>query len=212
MMRKEVCVRVNSVFKLWNQALRLFSTEDFMIIGLVAACVIMMPFFVLGLRKRSYVRVISLIVLAAYAAGELYFTFFNRSSLQSVNMLEPMRDIRAAFRVDDGVVGFVRRLSDGDLRGALSAVHIGDPRKAREVFLNILLFLPLGYLLPFVSKKLRNPFFITLIGFLCSLATECAQFYTRLGTFQVDDLVCNTLGTLIGGLIGVLLCALWRVE
>ena len=198
--------------KIINQAFRLFTTEDFLIIALVAACVIMMPFFVLGLRKRSYVRIISLIVLAAYAMGELYFTFFNRTSLQSVSVVEPMRDIRAAFRVDNGIVGFVRELSRGNFREAVGAFHIDDPRKAREVFLNILLFLPLGYLLPFVSKKLRNPFVIMLIGFLCSLATEYAQFYTRLGTFQVDDLVCNTLGTLIGGIIGVLLCALWRVE
>ena len=42
----------------------IFRTEDLLIIALVIACILLMPFFVLGLKKRSYVRIISLIVLA----------------------------------------------------------------------------------------------------------------------------------------------------
>ena len=196
-----------------RQAERLFSTEDLMIFALVAACILIMPFFVKGLKKRAHVRLISLIVLAAYAAGELYFTFFNRQAgMGSGEMLAPLTDIEAAFRVDPGIFGFFRELLRGDVGTAVSSVHIDNVRKAREVILNVLLYMPLGYLLPFVSRKLRRPSLITLIGFLCSLATELGQMYSRLGYFQVDDLVCNTIGTLIGGLIGILLTALWRIE
>lgn len=193
---------------------QLFTTEDLMIIVLVAACVVLMPLFVLGFRKRSEVRAVSLIVLAAYAAGELYFTFFNRTHpiQYDYNVISPLTDISAAFHVDFGIVGFFRELFHGNVEAAFSAIHIGNMRKAREVLLNVLLYLPLGYLLPFVSKRLRRPSLILLIGFLCSLATELGQYYTKLGYFQIDDLVCNTMGALIGGIIGILLCALWRVE
>ena len=191
----------------------IFRTEDLLIIALVIACILLMPFFVLGLKKRSYVRIISLIVLAAYACGELYFTFFNRHNVGvSYNVLTPLSDIDAAFHVDLGILGFFRELFRGDTQAALASIHIGDVKKAREVILNVILYMPLGYLLPFVSKRLRRPSLIILIGFLCSLATELGQYYTKLGYFQVDDLVCNTVGTLIGGLIGIALCALWRVE
>ncbi len=200
--------------KLIRESQVLFTTEDFMIIALVAAVVLFMPFFVFGLKKRSYVAVISLIVLMAYAAGELYFTFFNRHSMvaDSWNVLTPMADIDAAFRVDLGVIGLIKEIIHGNAQAALASIHVESARKAREVLLNVLLYLPLGYLLPFVSKKFRRPSAVLLIGFLCSLATELGQYYTKLGYFQVDDLICNTMGALIGGLIGIALCAIWRIE
>ena len=123
-----------------------------------------------------------------------------------------MGDISAAFRVDTGITGFFRYLAKGDFHSAVSAIHIDSVKKAREVLLNVVLYVPLGYLLPFVSKKMRRPSLIILAGFLCSLATELGQFYTKLGYFTTDDLVCNTLGALIGGITGIFLCALWRIE
>ena len=204
---------MGTIYRIGDEFRRVFTTEDLLIIGLVAACVVLMPFFVVGLKKRSYVRVISLVVLAAYAAGELYFTLLDRHVIEnSTNILTPLADIQAAFHVDLGIVGFFKELIQNGPDAALAAIHIDSVRKAREVLLNVLLYLPLGYLLPFCWKKLRKPSVITLIGFLCSLATETAQLHFKLGYFQVDDLICNTLGTLIGGLIGIALCALWRIE
>ena len=83
---------------------------------------------------------------------------------------------------------------------------------AKEVLLNVLLYIPMGYLLPFVWKKMRHIWIITVIGFLCSCATEFAQLYFRIGYFQVDDIVCNTIGTMIGALIGVTMTTLWRIR
>lgn len=49
----------------------------------------------------------------------------------------------------------------------LRHIHIGNYTAAREVFLNILLYVPMGYLLPFICKPMRYSIIAcTVVGFL----------------------------------------------
>lgn len=66
---------------------------------------------------------------------------------------------------------------------------------------NILGFVPLGFLLPFLSNKNRNFFPTFLICFLTSLSVELIQLTFRVGCFDVDDLFLNVVGGIIGYLI-----------
>ena len=68
----------------------------------------------------------------------------------------------------------------------------------RNIILNILLFVPLGVLLPMYSKKLRRIYKTVGIGFGITLIIEIVQYITKLGIFDVDDILNNTFGTLIG--------------
>lgn len=68
----------------------------------------------------------------------------------------------------------------------------------RNIVLNILLFVPLGVLLPLWSKRLQKAWAAVLCGFLVSLSIELAQLLTARGVFEVDDLINNTFGTWIG--------------
>ena len=64
--------------------------------------------------------------------------------------------------------------------------------------LNIFLFLPLGFLCPLMSKhyqNLKNTFFI---GCGLSLSIEIVQLFTMYRATDIDDLITNTIGTLIG--------------
>ena len=70
--------------------------------------------------------------------------------------------------------------------------------KVNNLLGNILLFIPLGFLLPLLVKRFRNVFLIVLTGFLLSLFYECTQLLTGIGIFDVDDMILNTLGTLLG--------------
>jgi len=72
----------------------------------------------------------------------------------------------------------------------------------RNIILNILLFLPLGILLPIGSDRFKKLWKTVLAGFGMTLAIELIQRFTGRGVFDVDDIFNNTLGTLIGyGLI-----------
>lgn len=63
--------------------------------------------------------------------------------------------------------------------------------------LNVLLFVPLGMMLPIVWREFRNAKSTVLFGFLTSFTIEVLQIFTYRAT-DVNDLITNTLGTLLG--------------
>lgn len=62
-----------------------------------------------------------------------------------------------------------------------------------EVRANVLLFIPIGFLLPMNVKK-----WPLLCGIGFSLVIEITQFITHRGTCETDDVISNTIGFLIG--------------
>ena len=63
---------------------------------------------------------------------------------------------------------------------------------------NVLLFVPLGYLLPAAFLPLRRWWKVMLLGFAFSLLIETTQLITHLGWFDATDLIHNTIGAIIG--------------
>lgn len=68
----------------------------------------------------------------------------------------------------------------------------------RNIILNICMFVPLGFLLPLGSKKCRTFWRTYLIGFMLTFLIELVQLILHLGIFELDDLMGNTVGTMIG--------------
>lgn len=66
-----------------------------------------------------------------------------------------------------------------------------------NLFGNILMFMPIGVLAPFISRKLQRLFSISLLGLLISLGIETMQLFLGRGT-DIDDLLLNTIGTILG--------------
>lgn len=67
--------------------------------------------------------------------------------------------------------------------------------------LNVLLFMPLGLALPLLWKPYGQWWRTVLFGFLGSVFIETLQMFTYRAT-DVNDLMTNTLGAIIGFLIG----------
>lgn len=90
-------------------------------------------------------------------------------------------------------------------------LHRPDGKLYTENIENIILFTPFVFLLiwSFRSKlfkggiiKFKNVIFKSFIISLCfSAGVEFSQLFFKLGTFQLSDLVFNTLGGVIGGII-----------
>ena len=70
---------------------------------------------------------------------------------------------------------------------------------------NVLAFLPFGFFVPILSPKNRKFFWVTLYGFEFSLMVELVQLSFQVGTFDVDDLFLNTIGSMLG-YIAFLIC------
>ena len=62
---------------------------------------------------------------------------------------------------------------------------------------NILWFVPFGALLPVVGKR-HGFWFTTAMGFCCSVSIEVLQFAFATGISDVDDIIFNTAGTVLG--------------
>ena len=68
----------------------------------------------------------------------------------------------------------------------------------RNIILNILMFVPLGFWLPVGKKGFRTFWKPCLLGLGLTVVIECLQLFLSLGLFEVADLFNNTLGTMIG--------------
>lgn len=66
---------------------------------------------------------------------------------------------------------------------------------------NVLLFLPFGILIPLIFRVFRKWYKTALLGFIISLIIEIAQLITHRGYFELDDIMLNTAGTIIGYMI-----------
>lgn len=74
----------------------------------------------------------------------------------------------------------------------------------RSLLLNILLFCPFGAalacLIPHKSPSLARILLTGLLGIFLSILIEYCQYCFSLGNAEADDVICNTLGALIGAL------------
>lgn len=63
---------------------------------------------------------------------------------------------------------------------------------------NIILFMPIGFYLPFYFKGITRANQVFVITLMIIFVVEATQLLTMRGRFDVDDLILNTCGALIG--------------
>lgn len=73
-----------------------------------------------------------------------------------------------------------------------------------NLFGNVLIFMPFGFFMPMASRY--RSFFLTLVySFGLSFVVEVFQLVAKVGSFDVDDLLLNTLGG-VAGYIFFMIC------
>ena len=68
----------------------------------------------------------------------------------------------------------------------------------KNILGNIIAFMPFGFLLPIATDKINKLKLIVISSFLLSLLFEIIQLLTGLGEFDVDDILLNVLGAVVG--------------
>lgn len=137
-------------------------------------------------NHKKQIRLLCRVLFALYIAGLVYFLFFaemlDRTGIERsyrYNLI-PFREIR-------------RFIVYADLLGPMAVIS--------NLFGNIVIFMPFGFLVPILGRKKRNFWFTSLLSFALSLAEECIQLVTRTGCFDVDDIFLNTIGGMLGYLV-----------
>lgn len=86
----------------------------------------------------------------------------------------------------------------------LNVLHGNDFNRnwgIQNLFGNIAIFIPFGFLVPLVSNRRFTGFKTALAAIITVSAVETYQLITKTGVFDVDDFILNWSGVLIGWLI-----------
>ncbi|MBQ7956335.1 MAG: VanZ family protein [Lachnospiraceae bacterium] len=75
---------------------------------------------------------------------------------------------------------------------------------------NVVIFVPLGFLLPATWKMPGNVFFCMLYGAMAVLGIETFQLLSGFGAFDVDDIILNCVGIFAGYVIYIVISGMNR--
>lgn len=136
------------------------------------------------LKKDSKTKkLLGLALFAAYLIVLLYFTIFS----ESLGRTETNSELRYNLILFNEIKRFwVYRHQLGLWACFMNIVG------------NVIAFIPCGYLIPAILEGRRSFADAVFSGFLVSFVIECTQLVFRVGSFDVDDLLLNTLGAAIG--------------
>lgn len=87
-------------------------------------------------------------------------------------------------------------IAHGQIEGEINLIPFASEGVMTYV-LNAMMFMPLGFLLPFIWSNYRKMYKVLLVGLTMSLTIELLQLLSPRVT-DIDDLTMNVLGTLVG--------------
>ena len=153
-------------------------------------------------------RVAKYIIFGVYVAANLYETILFRTPNDAIPVKwKLLWSYRASLSFETLYGEGWRVLIQSLLNGTGVTLRVTNLKLLEEILLNILLYIPLGYLLPFLWPRLAakrgagsgiTGWRVVLIGFTASLLTELTQLTFRIGWFELDDIMNNTLGCMLG--------------
>ena len=93
-----------------------------------------------------------------------------------------------------------RSLNLVPFRGLQETWGMPEPKKIAQTAANVVMFIPLGLMMPVEFRRMRNFWKTALSLALFSFAIEFTQYFTGRSA-DIDDLMLNTLGGMLGYLI-----------
>ena len=137
---------------------------------------------ILGIKKTSVIRAFGKVLFLLYVGFLIYFLFvaewYGRTAATEEYRynLELFKEIRRFITYRE---------------------QLGNFTVFANLFGNILIFVPYGFFISMASRS--RGFFKTLFCSMgLSLCVEIVQLFTRVGSFDVDDILLNTIGGVLG--------------
>ncbi len=124
-------------------------------------------------KQKEPLSWVPVVIFGIYLAVLLMITFLSRESGSSKGVID--MDLFSTWGINDRNNAFVVE--------------------------NVLLFIPYGFLCSWNFRWAKKLWKCTLFGAVTSFGIEFLQLVTRRGFFQIDDILTNVLGTVIGWLL-----------
>ena len=135
--------------------------------------------------SRTVIMSVSRVLFVLYIILLAYFLFFSERYGRTI--------ISDDYRYNLVLFKEVRRF-------ILYRREVGFESFIVNIFGNVLAFAPFGFVLPIISTANRKLLNITLLSLEFSLTIELIQLIFKVGIFDVDDILMNTLGGILGGI------------
>lgn len=87
---------------------------------------------------------------------------------------------------------------------------VGMKNMVINVIGNIVAFVPFGFFMAFLGNKRRGAIHVVLLSLELSLGVEVIQLLTKVGSYDVDDILLNTIGGAIGYIFYLLCCQIMK--
>lgn len=147
-------------------------------------------------------------VLAAIVVCAIVFLLYNMKEKQRKISFWGMW-IYVAFVLYETVLSRKNKITEVKLELGWSYRSLlqGNRGMLSQIYLNIMLFVPIGIFseMIFQNKRKGSRLFSILFGLILSISVEFLQLTLHCGTFELDDMLNNTIGTIVGILIAGLL-------
>ena len=136
------------------------------------------------MKKEYNHKAVMKLLFIIYMCVLVYVVFFAEAMGRTpqdgyVYNLTPLKEIKR----------FMKYIWDNDALGSAARLNI---------FGNIIAFMPFGIYLPYTSESKLGFISTFLYTFSLSLTIELVQLITKVGSCDVDDIILNTLGGVIG--------------
>ena len=133
-------------------------------------------------HKKGY-RALAWLVFGVYVVLMIYFLFFAESMGRATATQEYHYNLQPFKEIS-------RYLSYYQVIGIYTV--------CLNLLGNIAAFLPFGLFFPLLSRKNRSFWKVSFLSFEISLLVEVIQLVTRVGSCDVDDVILNTSGGMLG--------------
>ncbi len=145
-------------------------------------------------KNRKKFRIVGKILFVLYVAFIIYFLIFSDWYGRTGEMQE--------YRYNLVLFQEIKRFWE-------YRHQVGFFAMFTNLFGNVIIFMPFGFFMPMASKY-RSFLATTFSSFGLSLCVETFQLVTKVGSFDVDDLLLNTIGGVAGYLVFVICAAIRR--
>jgi glycopeptide antibiotics resistance protein len=135
--------------------------------------------------NRTWVKWISRVLFILYIILLSYFLFFSERYGRTAGL-----DYRYNLTLLKEVKRFIKYRHELGLESFIV-----------NIFGNVIAFMPFGFVLPIISPENRKLFYIVLLSLEFSISIELIQLIFKVGIFDVDDILMNTFGGILGGIL-----------
>ena len=133
--------------------------------------------------KNRWIRIGIYIIFVTYIMALSYFLFFAENYGRAGVMREYHYNLIPFKEIE---------------RFIIYRENLGFTAVALNLFGNIAGFVPFGFFVPMLSDRERKWYALLFLCMEFSLAVELTQLIFKVGSFDIDDIILNTVGGMIG--------------